>query len=565
MNFRTCIAFFGLLLFCGTIFSQEKDSLSSYSYEELDLFFLKYRYSNPKTAKLYADVMLRKAIVEKNYTEEHNAYLLQAQSESYFGNISKALALADKSIAYAKQKNHSELYLKAIGRKGTIFYNFGKYDEATVYYLQLDSIARASENLYYQIYSNQSIGAIKTVMDDHQNAAKLFLKNEKILKPLKNDPKYATRYLNTIIGLCSAYTYFDIPTAEKYLLKIKEVSTTIKDKDALGYYYTLKGIIFYLKNNHTEALEVLEKADSLITIQGRKRSLFPVYRFQGKAHYALGHFEKTITVYEKIKVLRKEIDFDHFKYQEVISTLAHSYDTINNIEKAIENFTLVQELVKANDTIKLAINSKIKNQYDNKIFQDKIDQLTRKSQKKEQQNTSLIYLSIGLVVIILLMFLAYKKYQKSNKKKFDLLLQKLQETSIKETEKPIQKTINQKQVPDEKIAKILTALQKFETTNSFLNQNTSLSSVAKKLNTNTSYLSKTINTHKELTFINYITKLRIDYALQNLKNDKVLRSYSIKAIAKELGFKSEGAFSRAFKKQTGIYPSFFIKNLTSDS
>jgi AraC-like DNA-binding protein len=333
----------------------------------------------------------------------------------------------------------------------------------------------------------------------------------------------------------------------------------------LSYYYTLKGIIFYLKSDYNTALKTLEKADRLATVLGRKRSLFPVYRFQGKAYYDIGAFEKTIEVYEKIKTLRKEIKFDHFKYQEVIATLALSYDTINNIEKAIENFTLAQKLVKANDTIKEAINYEIINKYDNKILQDKIDQLIIRSNKKDTQNTSLIYLSIGLALVLILLFIIYQKNKRNNRKKFETLLDKLEQAEKTVIEKPITKATKEKKVPDEKIAQILHELKKFEDTNAFLPKNTSLTTVAKKLNTNTSYLSKTINAHKGMSFINYITKLRIDYALHNLKNDKILRSYSIKAIADELGFKSEGAFSRAFKKETGIYPSYFIKNLTSDS
>ena len=174
----------------------------------------------------------------------------------------------------------------------------------------------------------------------------------------------------------------------------------------------------------------------------------------------------------------------------------------------------------------------------------------------------MVFLSFGLFIALAISLLVYKKQQRSNKRKFDELVQKL---TLKKSDTSTTEATNKFQISDEKVSKILDKLEKFEKANSFLNQTTNLTSVAKKLNTNTSYLSQIINTHKGVTFTNYITQLRIEYALNELKNDKVLRSYSIKAIAKELGFKSEGAFSRAFKKQTGIYPSFFIKNLTAIS
>ena len=85
--------------------------------------------------------------------------------------------------------------------------------------------------------------------------------------------------------------------------------------------------------------------------------------------------------------------------------------------------------------------------------------------------------------------------------------------------------------------------------------------MAKKINTNSTYLSKTLQSHKQKKFVQYITDLRLEYALKRLKNDTKFRTYDIKSIASELGFNTAESFSKAFKKRTGIYPSFYIKNL----
>ena len=55
--------------------------------------------------------------------------------------------------------------------------------------------------------------------------------------------------------------------------------------------------------------------------------------------------------------------------------------------------------------------------------------------------------------------------------------------------------------------------------------------------------------------------LRIDYVLKELKENKKLRSYTIQAIAEEIGFKKAESFSKAFKKRTGLNPSFYIKQI----
>lgn len=81
---------------------------------------------------------------------------------------------------------------------------------------------------------------------------------------------------------------------------------------------------------------------------------------------------------------------------------------------------------------------------------------------------------------------------------------------------------------------------------------------------NKAYLSKVIHEEKQQKFIQYITTLRIEYALKQLQEDSVLRSYTISAIATELGFKSTGTFTKAFKEKTGLLPSYYIKKVKAE-
>ena len=55
--------------------------------------------------------------------------------------------------------------------------------------------------------------------------------------------------------------------------------------------------------------------------------------------------------------------------------------------------------------------------------------------------------------------------------------------------------------------------------------------------------------------------MRIESAVENLKNDSKLRKYTIQALAIEFGFNSAESFSTAFHKKTGIKPAYFIKEL----
>ncbi|MGH1388280.1 helix-turn-helix domain-containing protein [Kordia sp.] len=558
MKFLKYIFFF----FCVAVMhSQELDSLIQNSYTELKDQYRNLEYTNPKLAKKYAEALILKATREGNVLEKNTAFLLKASSENYFGNMEASMHYIDSCILYAKTQKKSSLHISALSQKGRTYYRFGKYAEATKNYLKFDSIATVTKNIRYLIYANQGIGSVKNITGDHKGAVELFLKNKDIIAPIVEEKKYHTLYLNTLIALCSAYTYFDLEKATKYLQELKTLSIEQNDIDALSYSYTLQGIINYKRKEYDKALAILAKSDSMVSMLDIKRNLYPIYRFRGKTYYEKKMFPEAITAFEAIKTLQKEIEFDDFKYREVLSLLANSYEQIDSTKKALENYRLAHNL-SYTDTIQQGIRYTILKEYDKKTLEGKITTLEIKSTQKEKQNTSLWIVSIGLLTALVILFWIYKKQQRDNKRKFDELVEKLAAEPVK-TE--IAEASNKFQISDEKITKILNGLQKFEKSESFLKQNTSLASVAKKLNTNTTYLSQIVNEQKGITFKNYITELRINYVLHKLKNDKVLRSYSIKAIAKELGFKSEGAFSRAFKKQTGIYPSFFIKNLTSIS
>ncbi|WP_430614084.1 helix-turn-helix domain-containing protein [Flavobacterium sp. JP2137] len=113
-------------------------------------------------------------------------------------------------------------------------------------------------------------------------------------------------------------------------------------------------------------------------------------------------------------------------------------------------------------------------------------------------------------------------------------------------------------------AAILTKLANFEAQKGFLDREITLSTLAKKLETNTAYLSKVINTTKGSHFSAYINRLRIEFIYNRLKTEEQLLKYTIEGIAKEAGFKTAQKFSNAFLQFKAVRPSVFIKALKRD-
>jgi len=226
-------------------------------------------------------------------------------------------------------------------------------------------------------------------------------------------------------------------------------------------------------------------------------------------------------------------------------------------------------------------------------FQDVLNQQKTKNEKQKKTKWHWIYLSIVLFVIVLTLVIYFKNKSNSDQKKFAELIKKIDdfekrkadekllgvekieftETEIGSEFVEIEPNFNDLDLDDddkkdstfiidnEKVEAILIKIQKLEDKLYFLRQDCTLHNMAKKLRTNTSYLSKIINTHLDKSFSIYINELRINYAIIELKHNKRLRAYSVKGIAQEMGYKNADAFSRYFTSATGISPSVYIKKI----
>ena len=87
----------------------------------------------------------------------------------------------------------------------------------------------------------------------------------------------------------------------------------------------------------------------------------------------------------------------------------------------------------------------------------------------------------------------------------------------------------------------------------YLNPRLKLSDVARDVGTNRTYVSNYFNQTLNVTFYDYVNKLRIEYACQLLKTT----SDSLNIIAEESGFRSRSTFHRAFFQLKGLTPAQF--------
>ncbi|MDL2322996.1 helix-turn-helix domain-containing protein [Bacteroidales bacterium OttesenSCG-928-A17] len=130
---------------------------------------------------------------------------------------------------------------------------------------------------------------------------------------------------------------------------------------------------------------------------------------------------------------------------------------------------------------------------------------------------------------------------------------------IPEMEKETNEYINPAEL-DDVYAKILPQfVLLIEEEKVFLQPNLSLDDIARRINSNRTYISRLINEKFECNFYEFINQKRIEYAQSLiLQNPNFTRD----EIASESGFLHAPNFSRTFKKQTGITFSEWHKRHT---
>ena len=93
----------------------------------------------------------------------------------------------------------------------------------------------------------------------------------------------------------------------------------------------------------------------------------------------------------------------------------------------------------------------------------------------------------------------------------------------------------------------------------FANPDTTLKTVAEKLETNSNTISKLINSETGMNFNDYINQKRIELSKTRLL-DPDFAHLTIEAIGQTVGFSSKSAFYASFKKHVGLSPSAYVKD-----
>jgi AraC-like DNA-binding protein len=573
----------------------KNDSLEKYSYSELRNKFYEYD-NNGKTAqsKAISIYYLQKAKKEKNNLEIAEGYILKHFNE----NFPKALKYID-SISIVTESTKGSLYPARIYiTRGNLYFKYDNLDAALDNYISGLKYAKEQNNLKLMAYANLNIAYLNNYIGKNEEAAKIF----RYYLYNSNNITDEDQHHQIRVGLICCYIELSKLDSANILIKEGRKSALItKNKYSISQYDYLAGFYYLKQRKYATALPELSKAYNYFhTINDNNITniLFSI----AKSYDGLNNKENAVKSFSEIDSIVQKTNNIFPELREVYTYLIDYYKEKNNKEKQLYYIDRFLKVDKKLDEQLKYLSIELPKKYENPRLLEEKENIIK--DLKNRKITLYVSISIMLLILLLLSYLYYKskKREKLQRKIAQDLIHSIEKRNIenpdtkpdivsfqeiKETESSLKLVLPSeelekftenhnphteeffellenkaiKTIPEDVKQFILQELEQFEAKELFLKKGITLTSLAKSVKTNTTYLSEIINSYKGKNFAAYLNELRINYALNKLVIDKRFRSYKLSVIAEELGYNNEQAFSIAFKKKTGTPLSTYIKEI----
>lgn len=571
-KFIFCILFLSAVRVSGTTEKLIQDNIpSSLAPENINIkmdtsgirqlfdLYMKTRKSNPYSALNY---LHQAQVIAGNINNEEKIALILYHK----GYLYRMLGIYNFAIkSYVAALN----YFQKVNDKDMVAWIY--LDIGNLYFIQKDKSNIAIEHyekaiaLFTElgevqgvVVANNNIGLIYKDRKEYDKALNCFYKDVSLCNQINDteDQVLALSYIGQVY-----VTENKIDSARKYFDKSFQLSDSKKLKEWIAYSYDNYASLENARKrkaeaikNYEEALALYKEIDDKLNIATILQKMSGVYAEDRDYKKAIEFSLQALEVAEQNKLISSSF--------EILPVLADYYDAIQDHQSAFSYLNRYQQL-KESDIIRNQ--QQIQEEYE-KDIRDKEKELFDKEQALKdseiRQQRFLIYFSLfGFLVFICLfavILMRNRQLKESYQHLFDnsveLMRKDKELQEIKKKEKYATSLLS-----DEANNTLYNSLLKLvEEDKIYLNNKLTIEDVAKKLNTNRTYLSQIINEKTDTNFNNFINKYRIQEAQVCLLNDEI-KSYNIEGIAQTVGFSSKSTFNGAFKKFTGLTPSEFMQ------
>lgn len=445
---------------------------------------------------------------------------------------------------------------------GSSYYLLGAYYASTRHYLEAKNLSKQINNNPLQLVSLTNLANNRLKLNRIVDALLSFNETIELLENSTN--KETIAYKKTLLsamlgkGKCLAELGNEVEALET-LNRLVKAAEEEDDSVMKGYAYINIGDLFYKKKEYHKSLGFLHEAKEILlnNSEAQKTNLYLANYYLAKCYTKQQEYEKALGLLKtNFSLIENKTDVD--KIEEMYELAITIAKEIGDQTKQIYYYDQLQDIVKLKAEKQIAARDLLF-ENDLKDVEEENEILKKAKETSILRRNIILVVSLVIILILLGIFFTYRKQTKHNEQQFLTLINELENKKTIKKQKVV--SLNQQKIKDEKAEKILRELQELEKTNFYLSKDCNLYATAKLLQTNTTYLSKALNKLTKQSFNQYLNELRINYALLHLKEDPLFRSYTIRAVASEVGYKSHTTFIKVFKEKTGVTPSYYIKKL----
>lgn len=569
-----------LLFFNFIIFNSFSQSNFFFSAKEYVRLQNEIRKSTVDDALKLTSKLEKSHITEqKLFAKATMAYFLQLKGEQKIADqkMKEAVLLA-KTMPDSNEKWQSLAYIN--NYTGLIYWQRRKLSEALVKLQKGIEYSKKIRDIKQIIKIEINIATINNEIENYHLAIKSLKKSDKMIK----ENNFLFDEDETL--LIKSALFLNLGKNYEFLYKNNNQNTNYLDSALISYKkavaYSKPSIInklraqnniagLYLEQNrYDDAIKIYQNVLVESSENDLDNDFYVVSYNLGYSFFRKNKFDKALVYFDKVDSLYQNDKSKVNEYTKSKYFQSKIYENFKDYEKASEFASLYLENLEKNE-IKLNEEKEIINNIQN-------DQTLKKEmiELKEKYKVQILLKKIGFYFILFisafLLYMIFKNYKSKKviEARFSSVLNEYRErveelkkknATLEQESQSIQSLSQGLTLDEEKEAEILKKLKDIELKKVFLNQDFTLQFVAKKIKTNTTYLSYIVNKNFGKSFSEYANELKINYVINEMISNTKYRKYSTQAIAESVGYKNATSFARSFNKKTGLSPVQFAQKL----
>ncbi len=558
------------MLLAGTMFSQSKEDSLLYKLGNANSQVEKY-HANVNIASYYFSLQdVRFALpyfsAARNNALSANMLEESADMSNYLGICYETLGMHDSALicfnnylSIAKRVDDKNGIVNAYKNLGLVYEFSGDFDNAIVNYVEASKISDKANDTILLIDSYLNIGGVYRSIEQYEKANE-YIKHALNLNSIIQDKTMYARIYNQFAILEKIH--------ENYTQAIEYYDLTLRYSQEIGWdtgiaaaYSNIGNVYINLEDYnkaleyHLKSLEIEEKLEHYYGIRISKNSLSSVY-------IELGNLEKA----ERYALDAYQMAKTESNYDGIAESVSYLFEIslkngdVESAQNYFNEYNICMDSVYSIESLEKI--AEVDTKYQTEKRKQKIEFLNVQNQlekdKNQKQRLFIIILASILAVALILTLIIWRFYIQKHIAYKALVKMNVQAVKCEQTkEEVIIQQTDESVIENNDLAdKLLKYVVKEK---SYLQPDFTIDKLAKALESNRQYISKTINECFGKNFSTFINEYRVKEA-RRLLLDSDFDKYTMESIAESSGFSNRTSFISAFKKYTGVTPSYFKAN-----